>query len=509
MPLTAEEKAWADKKIASGVSPQDVVDTIAEARQKRPPLVEYGPGGRTYPAGTGYMPGGYTQAAAVQDVMNEAAQHPGRSAATSAATIASMAIAPAIAKWGLGWAMKYAPWMTKPGIIPAIARAGAGAGTEAAAAYGVTAPLAGTEQAKSNALWQGGMALGANVLTPLAGKAGGVSNERSILAVGNPSVVESPGPMALKNQAESIGTYLRDMPLTKERQALSQMIVSHDAAGNFISADDVIEGMRKAMPSGSSPEAISARGLIERDIENFKQELLGISLGNKPPEAAGLGGNYQTSIGPEYMTNPLTADQLDKSIRESLTPGVKKELQGQIGGKVYGEARLKARNEAAQTLYAALPEGASDLGTSVHETMLAREDLNKPRMFGLTNSGDTTPGAISRVREAGKLQSDVGQIYRDKLARLDEKTGSNLQQQVVDLGAKMEWGPSDYKQAQGIVGILRPGPGTSNVRVTEHLQDFFRMLGRMIARSQGPTGAGIRGALIGGYNVYNKENPTP
>lgn len=57
MPLTPEERAWADKKMAAGVSPEDIVETIAERRRLMSVDTAFEPGEPSVVPGAGPGPG--------------------------------------------------------------------------------------------------------------------------------------------------------------------------------------------------------------------------------------------------------------------------------------------------------------------------------------------------------------------------------------------------------------------------------------------------------------------
>lgn len=494
MPLTAEQRAWAEKKIAEGVPKEQVFEFLA---QRMPPLGEYGPSGNLYPGGTGNVPEGY----ALSDI--QGGRNVGRNLAGMAAR-ASLVPAGAVLG-GMGGRALGAAVPSAIGRV-ALSSAGEGAGaflgalgTQAASGEPLDYGRAGTV-----GLTQTGLSAAQSAGTYAMGRSTGIKAPAAAAAMGRPGFAARVPQEAPMNLAGEVAETAANVPLSPGRVRLQSMIAAHDEAEKFIDNKKILDAMERAMPRGQNAEAVAARRLLRKDIRRIKAEIAQTSASNKHTDQ----GQYFPYVPPtrrkgtEGMTYPMTAFETDQLIQESLTSAVKKELEGKVGGTAYKAARARARNLAAQEMYRRLGKGAAEAGEEAHQALLARESVQKT--FPTDALDIPTPSAASRVVQAG---SDVGTsapVLAERLKRMDEAFGTSTWAKVQELGFKLQWGPKDQQAANIIADTLNLPRGRTS---PGYLKTFFRFLARQGVRAQGKTGAAMRGYAAQAFEQALRSSP--
>jgi hypothetical protein len=267
---------------AQGIPDEELTAEVRK-RSVMPPLVEYGPGGKAYPAGVGQYPGGYGYQQA--DAFNELISSPKAFAAHQVLPLLGAVLG------GVGgrYATEAIPALRGAGILASAGRAAVPAAGEAAGIFGGTigAQAASGEpidagQAGRAATLQGGLSLGNSLVANLLGRAGGVSGSAANAAMGRPGFAKvSAG--AEDTLARRIAQQAENFPITEGRRRLDTLVAAHDQSGKFIDGEDIITAMKGAFRSGSSPEAVAANRMLDRDIANVRAEMQLVSRTNSSP----------------------------------------------------------------------------------------------------------------------------------------------------------------------------------------------------------------------------------
>lgn len=393
------------------------------------------------------------------------------------------------------------PYATGPGVGPAAVRAfltamGEAGGNMAGSTLsdiGTGAVTGAPIDWKGNLIssgMTGGLSLAGAAAIPLLGKMGGVPKGRATAPVGRPDFVKPVPQSAEFNLAADINDAASGIPLTQGKQTLNKLIDMHDAAGMKIRPGDIYDAMIGARVPGSSVEARTANRMLMRDIAEMERH---------------------------YGNSPRSAKQISDMIEESLTRPVAKELEGKVGGSQYKQARLEARNLAAQTLYRKLPppapgttpfSSASEAGASAHADLKAANAVKEE--FPLEpDTGIPKSGAASRVAQAGSSTDIEAPRVLEILGDMDRRFGTTLVRDAVELGTKRDWAPKDARMAEYIVNTMQVGKG--RVPQVGGTRDFFRMLARHAVRSQGKFGA-VRRSIYGqavGSAFSGPSGPSP
>lgn len=461
MPLSDDEKAWAEKKIAAGTPKEQVFDFLALRRGQgtNAPLGEYGPGGKLYPAGTGNIPGGYEQAGLLQ----EFAESPGKAVARRALPMAG-AILGGMGGRALG------------GALGPVGRAVTQAGGEALGmfggvlgAQGATGAELDPKQAALAAGMVGAASLGTSSLAYGGGRAGGVSSKAASAAVGRPGFAAKVPAEAEHALSVKMAETAKAMPKTQGRIDIEKMIDAHDAAGKRI---DALQAWSQALSQAGTKTGVhpankaadtAMKDVADRLFERLLQE-----------DAGGQ----------------LTAKQFDKVIREEFTTHLRKELLpgGPHGGSVTAGRLASLRGDLQEMLYNSLGSGAKEAGQQAAGALRSREALLK--YFGGDEFGAPRLSTPGRVAAAAAPANRSGPTLLKKIQAFDEVNGSDLTGEVIRLAQKREWGPAEERTANYISSVLQMSKG--GVGTVGALRNLTRAMGRTMVRLQGKTGAGAR-----------------
>lgn len=353
-----------------------------------------------------------------------------------------------------------------------------------------------TRNAAMAAFWQTVLSAGLGAAVPPAGRSGAVSIPASRAAVGHPDFTSNIPQYAESELARDIGMTARDLPKTASRANIESAIKQHGQAGRpFVEGMDIINEARKTIPSDVSPEGVSARARMSRDLDRLEQRIKQESMQNVP--------------GPGRQVYPLTAEQADQIIRENMTQPISSEFERVPGGNKYTSARVDARNAAAQRFYKELGGTSSEDAAAASEALRSRKDVMDE--FPLDEMGEPTPKGVANVAAAGSHTNLNAPVLLRKLERLDDwnrpnrVTGqSTMKDRVVDLGFRREWQSSH--DAEG-ARILAAAGIASPQRITSPgwIRDTIRAIARLLVKSQGKTGAALRAGAVGSINETVRE----
>lgn len=213
------------------------------------------------------------------------------------------------------------------------------------------------------------------------------------------------------------------------------------------------------------------------------------------------------NLSPATMNMPVTAQQADTIIQQSLTKPVAGEFSKRPGGKAYSETRGAARNAAAQEFYKKIAPGgeAAKAAQSAANDLKVLEDFNKN--FGAGDLvGDPKLSAPGRYLSAGSGVAPNSATLLRKLKRFDEvstRNGqpSNLAGDAVQLAQKIEWGAHDQRVIARIATIM----GTGSLKDVGAWRDAIRGLARLSVRSQGRVGAAGRAGTVATFNQPDRK----
>lgn len=211
-----------------------------------------------------------------------------------------------------GRALKHAPKAIRLGAKWLARPAGEAAG-QGAGEY-VNQVIAGTKEPKRVGLQAGiggGLSMGLQATIPLLGRMSGLDPEVALAPVGSPGFAKKlPGrgkpEVALTRE---INYQAENMPRSQGRQDIDRMIAKHDAAGQFIDGQKVLDAMLGNKVAGSSLEATNANRMLGDDVARLRAEMEMVSSMNRRTPDQMLGAP-PVNIPGETIVRPGTTSSM-------------------------------------------------------------------------------------------------------------------------------------------------------------------------------------------------------